>query len=109
MSNITSYYMERAERLRWLGVGKPQLHAPRLMPRTKAMVAAAASLARAKENPNALPDRIELLLDDNYATRMASVSPRPSPNPRPNPRPNPNPNPHPNPNPNPHPKLALHP
>ena len=62
MSNITSYYMERAERLRWLGVGKPQLHAPRLMPRTKAMVAAAASLARAKENPNALPDRIELLL-----------------------------------------------
>ena len=89
MSNITAYYMERAERLRWQGVGKPQLHAPRLTPRTKAMVAAAASLARAKENPNALPDRIELLLDDNYATRMASVSPRPSPNPSPNPSPQP--------------------
>ena len=91
MSNITSYYMERAERLRWQGVGKPQLHAPRLTPRTKAMVAVAASLARAKENPNALPDRIELLLDDNYATRMASVSPRPSPNPNPSPSPGPSP------------------
>ena len=51
------------------------------------MMAGAASLARAKENPNALPDRIELLLDDNYATRMASVSPRPSPNPSPGPSP----------------------
>ena len=73
MSNITSYYMERAERLRWLGVGKPQLHAPRLMPRTKAMVAAAASLARAKGNPNALPDRIELLLARASLLRRSDV------------------------------------
>jgi hypothetical protein len=33
-------------------------------------MATALSIAKAKDNPNALPDRIELLLDDNYATRM---------------------------------------
>ena len=93
-SNITSYYIERAERLR---VPQPQLHGVRYtMARTKQALATALAIAKAKENPNALPDRIELLLDDNYATRMVSVSPRPSPSPNPNPSPSPSPSPSPN-------------
>ena len=65
-------------------------------------MATAKTMAKAKDNPNALPDRIELLLDDNYATRMVSDSHRPSPNPSPNPNPGPNPSRSPNLNPNRH-------
>ena len=66
-------------------------------------MATALSIAKAKDNPNALPDRIELLLDDNYATRMVSVHPSPSPSPNPSSSPSPSPSPSPNPNPNPNP------
>ena len=69
-------------------------------------MATAKTMAKAKDNPNALPDRIELLLDDNYATRMVSDSHRPSPNPSPNPNPGPNPGPSPGPNPGPSPSPS---